>query len=721
MEALINTSDNLSFRDKRIALLYDDIVRPDTTGVYCKKALEKICEVTHFQPTELDKVPSGFDLYLFIDDGFRYFLPEYFKPSAWWVIDTHLNYDDYIRSVSQFNYVFTAQKDGALRFRKDGISSANWLPLGCDPNQHKKVLTDKKYDVVFVGNALGSEREKCLNEIKKHFPNNFIGKKFFNEMAEIFSQGRIVFNRSVKNDVNMRVFEALSTGSLLLTNNLDENGQGELFEEGKHLVNYNDKSDLIDKIKYYLEHEEEREKLAETGMNYVHKYHTYQHRMAAILQNVFSKSEIGFNSNKNLKKDLCSIVILTHNQVEYTKLCVESIESFVSADHEIIFVDNASTDGTIEYLTSIVEKKKNYSLIKNSENRGYAAGNNIGLNAAEGEFVLIMNNDILVTKGAVESLIHVLKDNKQTALTGPKTNFVKGSQLDLEAEYGTVEELIKYAARNSLQKRGSTSHVEFLVGFMFLGKTKLLKEADGFDESFGIGNYEDNDLCRKLTERGYDLRIAEDSFVHHFGHISFNASEVDYNELIRKNKKIYEDKWRDAKEEKNKITDNDWITEEATSMLLKHGKWCAENGFWEMALKSFSSLIELEENSENLLNYGVALWETGDHESSFGVFTKALELDPTNGDAIVNLVDAGYNLEKHVDVESSLNLASKNGGPLEISSLLADCQYKQGKYEKAAETLSVLLEKDPENEEFLSFMNLINSKMANTGEEEVVV
>ncbi|MCH8303885.1 MAG: glycosyltransferase [Candidatus Marinimicrobia bacterium] len=550
MEPLLSASDNSSFQDKRIALLYDDIVRPDTTGVYCRNALEKICNVTHFQPTELDKVPQGFDLYLFIDDGFRYFLPERLKPSAWWVIDTHLNYEDNLRSVGQFDYVFTAQKDGARKFRNDGILSAKWLPLACDPNQHQKVKTEKKYDVVFVGNELGAEREKCLNGIKKHFPNHFIGRKFFNEMAETFSQGRIVFNRSVKNDVNMRVFEALSTGSLLLTNKLDENGQGELFEEGKHLVNYNGESDLIEKIKYYLEHENEREKIAEAGMDYVHKNHSYQHRMGAILQSVFSENEVRLKSKENLQNGLCSIVILTHNQVEYTKLCLESIESFLNVDIEIIFVDNASTDDTIEYLTGIVEKNKNYSLITNSENRGYAAGNNMGINAAIGEFVLIMNNDILVTKGAVETLINLLKNHEQTVLVGPKTNFVKGSQLDLEAEYGSIEEMLNYAERNSKKNKGKTAQTEFLVGFMFLGRTKLLKEAGGFDESSGIGNYEDNDLCRKLSENGYELRIAEDSFVHHFGHVSFNASSVDYNELIEKNKKIYEDKWSRVKDEK---------------------------------------------------------------------------------------------------------------------------------------------------------------------------
>lgn len=721
MKPLLRAPDNSSFRDKRIALLYDDIVRPDTTGVYCKNALEKICNVRHFQPTELDKVPQGFDLYLFIDDGFRYFLPERLTPSAWWVIDTHLNYEDNLRSLGQFDYVFTAQKDGAQKFRNDGISSAKWLPLACDPNQHQKVKTEKKYDVVFVGNELGVEREKCLNGIKKHFPNNFIGRKFFNEMAETFSQGRIVFNRSVKNDVNMRVFEALSTGSLLLTNNLDENGQGELFEEGKHLVNYNGESDLIEKIKYYLEHENEREKIAETGMDDVHKNHTYKHRMEAILQSVFSESEVRLKSKEDLQNGLCSIVILTHNQVEYTKLCLESIESFVNVDHEIIFVDNASTDGTIEYLTGIVEKNKNYSLITNSANRGYAAGNNMGIYVAKGEFVLIMNNDILVTKGAVESLINLLKNHEQTVLAGPKTNFVKGRQLDLEAEYSSIEEMINYAERISVQNKGKTALTEFLVGFMFLGRTKLLREAGGFDELFGIGNYEDNDLCRKLSEMGYDLRIAEDSFVHHFGHVSFNASAVDYNELIEKNKKIYEDKWNGKKEVETPFSSNSWITAEATSKLLEHGKWCADNGFWEMAVKSFSSLVELEENSENLLNYGVALWETGDHEGGFEAFTKSLYSDPTNGDAVVNLVEAGYNLDRYSDVEYSLNLAANNGRAVEVLSLLADCQFRQGEYEKAIDTLKGLLENDPENEETKQFLNLIRAKMGKKEEKAAVV
>ena len=69
-------------------------------------------------------------------------------------------------------------------------------------------------------------------------------------MARIYSAARMVFNRSIKNDLNMRVFEGLASGSLLLTNDLGENGQDELFRDGAHLAAYREADDLVDKIEY---------------------------------------------------------------------------------------------------------------------------------------------------------------------------------------------------------------------------------------------------------------------------------------------------------------------------------------------------------------------------------------------------------------------------------------------------------------------------------------
>src|SRR5262249_19659674 len=78
----------------RVALIFDDTARPETTGVYCRRALEGLARVEHFRPADLERVPRmGFDLYLNIDDGLRYLLPEDLHPSVFWAIDTHLDFD----------------------------------------------------------------------------------------------------------------------------------------------------------------------------------------------------------------------------------------------------------------------------------------------------------------------------------------------------------------------------------------------------------------------------------------------------------------------------------------------------------------------------------------------------------------------------------------------------------------------------------------------------
>ena len=99
-----------------------------------------------------------------------------------------------------------------------------------------------------------------------------------------------------------------------------------------------------------------------------------------------------------------SIIILTWNALEYTQKCVNSIQNHTRYPHEIVFVDNASTDGTVEYLRNLVKGHSNYKLIENRENRGFAAGNNQGVSAASGEYVMLLNNDVLVSDGWLENL-----------------------------------------------------------------------------------------------------------------------------------------------------------------------------------------------------------------------------------------------------------------------------------------------------------------------------
>ena len=272
---------------KRVAAIFDNVARPETTGVYCRRALGHLVEIEHFLPSEMARIPkSGFDLYLYIDDGLHYPIPRDLRPNAWWAIDTHLDFERALQTAQNFDHVFAAQRDGAEDLRRQGIASATWLPLACDPHIHCQHDLAKRFDVCFVGNVFPGSRADLLAQVQESFPNSFVGQRYFDDMARAYSESRIVFNRSLRNDINMRVFEALACGSLLVTNDLRENGQEELFRDGVHLATYHDAQELLDKIAFYLRHDDLRERIAAAGRVAVLADHTYEHRMRTVLETV---------------------------------------------------------------------------------------------------------------------------------------------------------------------------------------------------------------------------------------------------------------------------------------------------------------------------------------------------------------------------------------------------------------------------------------------------
>ena len=213
--------------------------------------------------------------------------------------DTHLDDGYRLRKAKEFDYVFLNQKRAVEEY--DG--KAVWLPHAFEPQAYPNITTLKKYDVGFIGhmqqdkpNYNGMSRVQALDRLFKEFPNfyygsrhpQFPGKNIFEDAAKRFSESKIAFNISIGDDINMRVFETLGTGSFLLTNYLPT--LGELFEDGKHLVTYKSYDDMVEKAKYYLEHDEEREKIAEAGYQEAIKNHTYQNRIERIAKIVGIKN-----------------------------------------------------------------------------------------------------------------------------------------------------------------------------------------------------------------------------------------------------------------------------------------------------------------------------------------------------------------------------------------------------------------------------------------------
>ncbi len=237
---------------------------------------------------------------------------------------------------------------------------------------------------------------------------------------------------------------------------------------------------------------------------------------------------------------LTSIVIITYNQIEYTRICVESIRLRTDEPYELIFVDNASSDGTGDYLRSLPSAR----IISNSENRGFPAAANQGMQAATGKQVLLLNNDTLATTGWLGRMLRALHSDTRIGLVGPCSNCVSGEQ-QVPAGYTDLAELDGFAWDWGKARQGVLEDTNRLVGFCLLIRREVMDRVGLMDERFGTGCFEDDDYCLRVIKAGYRAVIARESFVHHFGGRTFAGSGVDLAGLMRRNQQVFNDKWRD--------------------------------------------------------------------------------------------------------------------------------------------------------------------------------
>ena len=234
-----------------------------------------------------------------------------------------------------------------------------------------------------------------------------------------------------------------------------------------------------------------------------------------------------------------SIVVLAWNELDYTRECVKSVLAHTPAPYELILVDNGSADATLEFFRSVEGAK----VVANGKNLGFAGGNNRGMLASTGEYVLILNNDTLVTDGWLDGLLHAAEDDPAVGMVGPMSNYVSGPQLVGDPTYGDYPQFQAYARDFHERHRGRRWDVNRLVGFCMLMKRDVIARVGLLDERFGLGNFEDDDYCLRAREAGFRLVIAGDVFIHHFGSRTFVGQGVDFAAAMRHGQQVFEQKW----------------------------------------------------------------------------------------------------------------------------------------------------------------------------------
>lgn len=248
------------------------------------------------------------------------------------------------------------------------------------------------------------------------------------------------------------------------------------------------------------------------------------------------------NSTGNLP-GLTSIVILTFNQLEFTKECLKSIQRHTPEPHEMIFVDNGSTDGTVPWLKSQAGGAGTIRIIENSKNLGFAKGCNQGIEASRGEFIMLLNNDVIVTEGWLGGMLVCLRHDGNTGIVGPMTNNISGTQKVPEAPYEDVSAIDSFAG--DFRSRYSQRRIpqRRIVGFCMLFRRELVERIGLLDESFGSGNFEDDDFCLRSELEGFRNFVAGDVFIHHAGSATFKGNKIDFANAMTGNMKLFNDKW----------------------------------------------------------------------------------------------------------------------------------------------------------------------------------
>ena len=238
---------------------------------------------------------------------------------------------------------------------------------------------------------------------------------------------------------------------------------------------------------------------------------------------------------------IVSIIIPVVNNLKHNRECLESLFEHTPASilHEIIIVDNNSTDGSLQYFQSLGQ---NIRLIANSNLRTFAESCNQGAKEAKGEFLLFLNNDTYVTAGWLPPLLTSLQKDQEIGLLANKQLFPgNGSVSHVGGAFtpaGTPEHLYLFFDPN-LPFLNRAREMQWVTACCIMISKTLFKEVSGFDQSYK-NSYEDLDLCFKIKSKGRKVFYCPESIIYHYGQAT--VGRKDQEEI---NGRLFQKKWGD--------------------------------------------------------------------------------------------------------------------------------------------------------------------------------
>jgi GT2 family glycosyltransferase len=236
-----------------------------------------------------------------------------------------------------------------------------------------------------------------------------------------------------------------------------------------------------------------------------------------------------------------SLVVVTWNALEWSRRCIESITANTGVPYELIVVDNASSDGTRDFLR---EQAGSATVILNDANLGFGVAANQGAARARAPVIVFVNSDVLVTPGGLEPLCRRLEDDSHTAVAGARILDLHGRLDHAGALLGHDGWTMHYGAGDDPEKPEykQPRRVDYVTGACLAVRARAFHETGGFDPWFETAYFEDVDLCLRLAARGWNVMYEPASTVLHAGGASGTAEGR--ARLVATNHPRFQQRWR---------------------------------------------------------------------------------------------------------------------------------------------------------------------------------
>jgi GT2 family glycosyltransferase len=216
------------------------------------------------------------------------------------------------------------------------------------------------------------------------------------------------------------------------------------------------------------------------------------------------------------------VVVLNHNGKELSERCLRSVLGDGRVEKDVILVDNASTDGSVEYVR---DRFPNVLVLESRENLGVTGGRNLGFREAVrrgSDHVLSLDNDTIVEPSCIDTLTEVAESDPRIAVVGPKTYVDEEGTRILQCVGGAIdftENVTREMGAGELDagQYDERRDVGYFPGSGFMARATVMQELGYLDESFYGYGHEDTDFCFRAARRGYRIVYVPEAVMRHGG------------------------------------------------------------------------------------------------------------------------------------------------------------------------------------------------------------